>query len=142
MSTDDMQRQIISRLLSQRAQNVAELTLQLWESMAAELIPLIGEDGFAMLYTRSLYLTRITFPWLANGVQGEHAPSQANGQFAWLKASLQNKPDEAGDASQALLTTFTDILAALIGETLTNGILRAAWGDDASEITSKDFDHE
>ena len=142
MSTDDMQRQIISRLLSQPPQNVAELTLQLWESLAAELVPIVGEDGFAMLYMRSLHLTRITFPWLAIDAQDEHALHKANAQFAWLKISLQNKPAEAVDASRTLLITFTDILAALIGEPLTNGILRAAWGDDASEITSKDFDHE
>lgn len=138
MSTDDIQRQIVCRFSLKPAHDVAEFTLQLWQSLAAELIPIVGEDGFAMLYTRSLQLTRSNFPWLAMGVQEEHALPKAHAPFALLITSLQDQPAEAVDASRSLLITLTNILAALIGEPLTNGILGAAWGDDASEITSKD----
>lgn len=135
MSTDNtLQRQIIARLISQRPQEIAHLTLGLWDSIASELIPLVGEDGFAMLYGRSLYLTKKTFPWLPDG----QTKLQNNSPFLLLKASLEKQDTaDAATASQALLMTFTDLLATLIGEPLTIGILRAAWGDDVPD-TSKE----
>jgi len=41
-------------------------------------------------------------------------------------------PAQVSDANSLLLITFTDILAALIGEQLTTRILRSAWGIDIS----------
>jgi hypothetical protein len=39
-------------------------------------------------------------------------------------------PAQASEANRLLLITFTDILAALIGEQLTTSILRLAWGSE------------
>ena len=122
---------MISGLLSQRPEEVANITILLWESVASELIPLIGKDGFAILYARSLHLARSTHPWLATG----HSAQQNDTHFTSLRMSLEGQNfTEAGEASKALLATFTDLLAVLIGEPLTTGILRVAWRDGAPEI--------
>ena len=136
MKTDDrLQRQMISGRISQRPEEVAKITIQLWEAMESELTPLIGKDGFSILYVRSLHLTRSSFPWLATG----HSAQPSDSQFTPLRTSFEGRPfSEAGEASKALLATFTDILAVLIGEPLTTGILVAAWGDDTSWINNKE----
>jgi hypothetical protein len=137
MTIDDRpQRQIlISGLISLRPKEVANITLQLWELMASELIPLIGKDGFAILYDRCLHVTRSSFPWLAAG----HMMQPADPDFASLRMSLDGQTiAEASEASKALLATFTNLLAMLIGEPLTVVILRAAWGDGASKIDSNE----
>jgi hypothetical protein len=119
----------------QRPEAIAETTLHLWERLASELISIIGEGGFQSLYSRSLHLVGTTLPWFAL------SPSQpSDSLFTGLKMSLEGRePAEAGEASITLLTTFIDILAMLIGELLTTGILRAAWGDDASNTAAKEL---
>ena len=113
--------------------------------LAAELIPIIGETGFATLFARSLYRNQTLFTWLASAPapQQPQVLQHSATQFTTLKASLQTRSfTEATAANQALLITFTDILIVLIGEPLTIGILRAASGNDASEITNKELPHE
>jgi hypothetical protein len=138
MEKDQMlQRKIISRLVSQRPEEIAGLAIRIWESIADELTPIIGEDGFTILYARALYINQSVFPWLAAG----QAPQQDDSQFASLRLSLEGRTNtEVVEASKALLVTFTDILSVLIGEQLTAGILRSAWSggtlDEGSQETS------
>lgn len=140
MDTSDLLRhQIIKSLTAQRTDNVADAAVRLWEQMATQIISIVGEGGFNSLYARSVFLTRTTFPWLAAGA----LPPQAEQRFAGLKTSLEGQtPTQASAASSLLLLTFTDILAALIGEQLTTRILRSAWGDDASDNAGKEFENE
>ncbi len=98
----------------------------LWERLATELSPIIGERGFASLYARSLHRAGLEFPWLA-----PHPPEAPADAFKLLASNLKEcAPAEAQAASAALLIIFTDTLILLIGELLTNSILRKAWGDD------------
>lgn len=140
MDTSDLLRhQIIKSLTAQHTDDVADAAVMLWEQMATQIISIVGEGGFNSLYARSVFLTRTTFPWLAAGA----LPPQAEQRFAGLKTSLEGKTlAEACAASSLLLLTFTDILAALIGEQLTTRILRSAWGDDASDNAGKEFENE
>ena len=103
-----------------------DVTIVLWQRLAAELVTLIGEGGFQSLYARSLKLERRDWPWLAAD------DSMASG-FAGLKASLQARPPgQAASASSALLGTLIDLLALLIGEQLTINLLRTAWGSETA----------
>lgn len=127
---------VVSRRISQQPEAVAQLSVQLWELLAGELTPIIGEAGFAILYARSLHLTQSEFPWLGGG----KTPQPPDSQFKSLSISLAGRSSsEVADACKALFVVFADTLAILIGESLTNGILHAAWGDDASDITSQEF---
>ncbi len=137
---DTLQRLIASRLAPVRPEEVVERAVQLWTSLASELIPIIGEAGFAIIYARSLHLNQSAFPWLP---APPPVPKQADSLFTSLATSLNERtPAETGEACQALLITFTDMLVVLIGESITTSILRAAWGDDAPERIIKDKQHE
>lgn len=119
-----------------RPDAVVDVSLLLWEQLARDLSSIIGERGFHSLYKRSLLLTIARFPWLE--VAGLTSPNVSN--FADLKLCLAAQdPAHAGEASSALLITFIDILAVLIGELLTSSILRSAWGDDAMNTVMKEL---
>lgn len=137
MATINAQRhKMIRRAVLQRPDAIVDVTISLWERLASELISIIGEGGFQSLYARSVHLTRAAFPWIAL----DHSGTDADSRFADLSMSLEGRDfTEASEASMALLITFIDILALLIGEHLTTSILRSAWGDEALNIAGKEF---
>lgn len=117
---------MIERAVRRLPQLHADVSVMLWEALAAELTVIIGERGFASLYSRSLYQAGARFAWLA-----PHPPKAAADAFRLLASSLNLRaPAEAQAANGALLNIFIDTLIKLIGELLTNSILRTAWGED------------
>lgn len=134
-----LRQQIINSLMAQQPENIADAAMDLWEKLAAEIISIVGEAGFNSLYERSVHLAQSTFPWL----QACSSPPQTRYRFAELRMCLaEQTPAHAREANSLLLTTFTDILASLIGEQLTASILRSAWGNLASVPSGKEFDNE
>lgn len=134
-----LRQRIIARLMAQQPDRIADAALDLWEKLADEIISIVGEAGFNSLYERSVYLAQPTFPWLPP------CPSspQTHHPFAELRARLaEQTPAHARAANSLLLTSFTDILASLIGEQLTSSILRSAWGNLASAASEKESDNE
>lgn len=128
MATSDIQRhQIIRQAIARSTGGIADVAVKLWQSMASELISIIGQGGFNALYARSLHLASSQFPWLVPGTPA----NSGNLDFMTLKTSLdsQNAAD-AYQANLAFLIIFTDTLASLIGEPLTTRILNSAWGGD------------
>jgi hypothetical protein len=84
----------------------------------SRLAPIIGEDGFRVLFARSLHRARIEHPWLAR------EPVPGDVAFSTLKASLESQtPELAAHASRALVANFNDLLHALIGEELASRLL-------------------
>jgi hypothetical protein len=121
---------LIETLMPFHSESVVDEVIGLWESMATQIIMIVGDGGFNSLYVRALSLTQPTFPWLT----ATSPPSQATNRFAELATCLEGQsPEQARAANNQLLTTFTDILATLIGEDLTIQILRSAWGIEASD---------
>lgn len=126
-------------LLAQRPDAVPEVTVVLWEKFAGQLITIIGDGGFDSLLMRSLHRCGKQFPWLI--------PVPDSPKAAWRFVELHSRLADqdistAIDASTALFTTFVDILATMIGEQLTNRILRSAWGVDVSDAAVKDSNNE
>jgi len=120
----------------QRPEAILDVTVNLWEQLASELISIIGEGGFQSLYSRSVHLTNVSFPWMVLS----HPWQRTDSRFANLKISFEGRDfSEISEASIALLDTFIDILALLIGELLTTSILRSAWGNDALDIAGKEL---
>ncbi len=135
---DPLRHQIINRLMAPHTDQVAEAAIRLWEVMAIRIISIVGEGGFNSLYARSVFLAQSGYPWLETSA----APAPAGHRFAKLKTTLEAQtPAQAAAANILLLITFTDILAALIGEQLTTSILCSVWGIDAS-TASKELKHE
>lgn len=100
---------------------VADAALATWNGIQAALSPIIGDRGLEALYRRSLYLARTAFPCLADA-----EPRLAGGSdFEALHTMLARQSDtDAAGASAHLLQTFHDLLASLIGQPLTQQLLR------------------
>ncbi|WP_124951719.1 hypothetical protein [Sulfuriferula thiophila] len=125
--------------MAQHTEKVADAAVDLWEQMATQIISIVGEAGFNSLYARSVFLTQMSFPWLA----ASSSLPQPDHRFAELKMSLKAKTAaQVSEANTLLLITFTDILATLIGEQLTTSILRSAWGNDTQDRADKEFKNE
>jgi hypothetical protein len=104
------------------AARIADLSVATWREVDAALSPIIGQRGVAALYKRSLYLTRAEHPCLATPYEGDGLL----GEFAGLQTALSRQSSSsAAAANGALLQTFHDLLARLIGAALTDQLLGA-----------------
>ncbi len=133
--------QIIRDLVLKQPDAIVATSEQLWQRLAQELISIIGEGGFQSMYARSLHMLVARFAWLPlhaipfNQTDGGVPVSR----FAPLAQCLsEQSPHDAAEGSIALLCTFIDTLALLIGEHLTTRILRSAWGDAALDLAVKE----
>lgn len=140
METNDLPRhRMIKSLLDLHNGKGADAAIDLWEQMSNQIIYIIGDVGFDSLYARSISLTQLPYPWLTAG----SPPLQTDGRFAELRVNLDGQTSaQAGAANSLLLMTFTDILAALIGENLTGNILKLAWGDGAAGKAGEELKNE
>ena len=108
--------------ITANAEHIAELAASTWREMHAVLAPVIGPGGVAALYQRSLYVTRAAYPYLAAVREDALRP----GEFAALQMVLsQQTSAHVAAANGALLDTFCDLLANLIGVSLTERLLRS-----------------
>lgn len=127
----------IARLLAEGADasRMAAATVAAWLAIEAALSPIIGLRGVAAMYKRSLFLTRSEFPWLGAVYEGALGPSE----FASLQGALSRQSDaDAAAASAALLQSFNSLLASLIGESLSERLLRSVWESHSSGSAAQD----
>jgi hypothetical protein len=125
MSTGPLEATFAQRAqLLHDAQGAAQLLVDIWASVDAALRGVIGPLGVAALLARSLRLTARHHPALAVAcVHASMAPD-----LATLQASLAREPlPEALAASLALLQSFEELLAGLIGSALAERLLRPVW---------------
>lgn len=116
--------------MRRRSDAQTDVNVELWDSLAAELCVLIGARGFGSLCIRSLYCARAKFPWTVRRL-----PEASANAFNLAEFSLNTSDAAAAHAAHAaLLIIFTDTLILIIGEALTNNILRKAWGDDVVDM--------
>lgn len=139
MQTIDLPRhQLIKKLTTQRQEDGTDAAVSLWTQMAAQLILIIGAGGFDSLFARSVYLSQSSYTWLAAGTEllrDDH-------RFYALKKSLSDQPPTlAREANCLLLLTFTNILALMIGESLTTRILNSAWDIDPQGTADKEINN-
>jgi hypothetical protein len=100
------------------ARTVAEHSLRDWEELRSRLAPVIGDNGFRVLFSRSLHKARYDFPWLARETKHSEYP------FAGLKDSLQDQPSaQAEEANRELLAAFAALLNEFIGKALASRLL-------------------
>lgn len=140
METNNLSRhKTIKTLMAQQPEKIVDTAINLWGLFASQVISIVGESGFHALFARSVFITQSSFPWLAAGLLS----TQTERLLAELKISLEKQtPAQAAEANCFLLITFTDILASLIGEDLTSGILRSVWGHYASDIAGMEFNND
>jgi hypothetical protein len=131
---DDKRQQLILEMLdftgtASHADVVARAEV-IWERLATQLSPLIGETGFNALYGRSIRLIILHFDWLTTPMSSQSTAAL----FITLKSNLLSvDAARANEANTTLLDTFTKLLSGLIGEALTTRLLNTAWADEPEE---------
>jgi hypothetical protein len=109
-------------------QGIADSAVAVWTAIDGALSPVVGPRGNAALYKRSLHLARVQYPWLAAAYEGALQP----GDFSALRTALSEQTaSHASEAHDALLGIFNDLLADLIGRSLTRRLLQAAWSPNS-----------
>jgi hypothetical protein len=117
------------------APQIADAIVQTWKQIDAALAPIIGKGSVAVLYLRSVHLIEPAHPWLAHMQTG--VPSVVD--LAALKAILSRQDSEtAAAAGGALLQTFYELLASLVGPSLTERLLRTVWENPLSGTPAQD----
>jgi hypothetical protein len=108
----------------------AQPFVRTWMRLSGRLVPLIGENGFVALFGRTLRLVTPVHPCLS--VDGSRKTGVA--LLASLEADL-DKVDHASAAAanEALMSTFTRQLGALIGPGLTERLLESTAGDEQQQ---------
>lgn len=103
---------------------VAALVATTFRNIDQALSPVVGQRGMAALYKRSLHLVRPLHAWLP--VAAEDAAVEID--FGALTAALAAQTSmDAAVAGTELLKTFRALLATLIGDSLTERLLRPVW---------------
>jgi hypothetical protein len=101
---------------------IAETAVKKWRELDAVLSPIVGQHGVAALYKRALHLIRDDYPWLVAAHDGE----RVFGDFVSLKTALTRRTSaEASAANLALYECFHKTLVSLIGESLTDRLLKS-----------------
>lgn len=103
---------------------IARTTVHTLRQVAARLAPVIGAGGVDALLKRSQKLTSATFPWLAMAAPDGNGTALVTSLEARL---VDHETDTAAEAGYALLVTFIELLASLIGEPLTERLLHTVW---------------
>lgn len=98
--------------------------------IGAALTPIVGSRGVAALYKRSLFLTAQAHPALL----GLQENVQAEMDLSPLTTALAPLSDaEATLVGGALLIAFYELIASLIGPSLTERLLRSLWDRPLSD---------
>ncbi len=135
-ATTEARHQLVRTTVASREDTPGEAAVELWGSFRARLSARIGESGFTTMFTRTLLAARATTPTLPQ-------PGQPTIWFTELRTSLDALPKaRATEVSSQLFITFTDILAVLLGEAMTVGLLLSAWGSAPASGAFRESNHE
>lgn len=117
------------------AAQLADAIVSIWQEIDDALGPIIGQRGVAALHRRSLHLTSPAYPWLA----GTHESIQTAIDLAALKIVFaQQSGADAAAGAGALLQTFYELLATLVGPSLTVRLLGSVWTNFSSGTPAQD----
>ncbi|WP_242485721.1 hypothetical protein [Pseudomonas sp. TH41] len=106
------------------------------QEMDTALTPIIGHQGVAALYRRSVHLCVSTHPRLA----GTYDRVQAAMDLTVLTSVLVEQSEaDALFFGEVLLTTFYELLTTLIGPLLTARLLRSVWEPSLSDTPSQEI---
>ena len=120
------------------AKEIAEKAATTWRTIEAALSPIIGQRAVYALYKRSLSLVRAEYSWLSPSPpapEGDPSPDD----FVPLQTALSLQSDvTAMAAHRALLQAFIDLLAGMLGASLTERLLKSVWDTSSSAGVAQD----
>ena len=141
MSTlSEESRQIVASLAQRVGPNadiaiVAQAIASILQDMDAALTPIIGPQGVAALYRRSLHLCASKHPRLA----GTYDSVQASLDLTALKSVIVEQSEaDALFFGEVLLMTYYELLTTLIGPSLTARLLHGVWEPSLSDTPSQE----
>lgn len=106
------------------ASQIADAASATWRDINIALSPVIGQHGVVALIKRSIHLQHIRYPAL----QTLYGSSILPDEFSALHALLfKETATNAVLINNALLNTFYELLANLIGASLTNQLLHSVF---------------
>lgn len=103
------------------SKQIADMIATTWFNIYIALTPIIGKNGVAAIYKRSLHIVRRDYPWLMYAQECKRAA----GDFTTLRTTLSLQPSMlALAAHRSLFGTFYNLLRHLIGNELTEKLLQ------------------
>lgn len=103
---------------------MAAATVRAVKLLMGELKPLVGGLATFALYARSLHLANASFQ------RPDPALQNLQEELTSLRSDLSARSlEDARTASRAVLRALVDLLTSLIGQSLTERLLRSAWGN-------------
>ncbi len=113
------------------ATHIAEAIVSTWREIDSALTPIIGQKGLAALYQRSLHLASPAYPCLS----GMHEGIQSEMDLPKLGSALARQSGvDAAAAAGSLLQIFDELLASLVGPSLTERLLRSVWANSSNGL--------
>jgi hypothetical protein len=103
------------------AAQIAAETASIWRDIDVVLTPILGQRGSAGLFKRSIQLASAHHPWLGSTAEAIGISIDTTELCAQL---AQRDQAEAAAAATELLRVFHDLLATLVGASLTDQLLR------------------
>ena len=82
-----LQRLINERLTALHPESIEDAAIRLWEELATQVSSIIGVGGFNALYSRCVFFSQATFPWL----EASELSTYADSPLAALNAALKHK---------------------------------------------------
>ena len=117
------------------AVHIAEAMVSIWQEIDASLRPIIGQQGMAALFQRSLYLTAQIHPWMGVVPTGVIKTME----LMTLRAAFaQQSSVDAAIGGEALFQTFFELLTSLVGPSLTERLLSSVWANSLSGPSAQD----
>jgi hypothetical protein len=131
-----MQQPLANRVASDEdPTQIAAAVFSIWEEIDDALTPIVGAQGLVALYRRTVHLVAAQHPWLAGRDEGVLTDTDP----AVLKSVLARRSSaEAAAGGNAFLNTFHELLASLIGPSLTARLLRSVWDNPSSGAAAQD----
>jgi hypothetical protein len=139
VQTNDPHRSLAALLIGAdtelNAERIADAFVSVCRQIDALLCPVFGQRGAAALYKRSVYLVGKTHDWLADSSQSFTPPVE----FTVLRSLISEQRDEAAYAgASAFLQSLYDLLAGMVGLSLTDQLLSPLWIDVAADPPIQD----
>jgi hypothetical protein len=115
--------------------HIAAMVVSIWRDIDATLRPILGQRGVASLYRRSVHLTSVGHSWFASIRDAVHTTLDLPALEAVLTAQ-DNVEAAAGGGD--LLQAFHELLASLVGTSLTEQLLCSIWANSSRGAAAQD----
>ncbi len=113
---------------------IADAMVVVWSEIDCVLAPIIGHRGVVALCRRSLYLAAMRHACLT----GVYASVQSGIEFSDLKPVIAQQADITVAVGDEVLQLFYGLLVTLIGNSLTERLLRPVWENSLADPRVQD----